>query len=204
VLTKKWSILYFLLAISDQSSAAALEGRSNQQPLSFLGLHNLETGAGRTRERTHTEQSDATMATHSRHGSLQMPLSQQSRKATAGNAPLLPGDQHQQNNTNNTNIYEADESVLLRDLMFVFQGIDGKMIKFGAESGTCTIDPSFNISHSTRGLVNRLTELGWLYKKVNQYVQTTLKEGSAGLVEQVGSCPDSLLSTLQSFTGCRK
>ncbi|KAG0307065.1 Gamma-tubulin complex component 3 [Linnemannia gamsii] len=184
VLTKKWSILYFLLAISDQSSAAALEGRSNQQPLSFLGLHNLETGAGRTRERTHTEQSDATMATHSRHGSLQMPLSQQSRKATAGNAPLLPGDQHQQNNTNNTNIYEADESVLLRDLMFVFQGIDGKMIKFGAESGTCTIDPSFNISHSTRGLVNRLTELGWLYKKVNQYVQTTLKEGSAGLVEQ--------------------
>ncbi|KAG0282394.1 Gamma-tubulin complex component 3 [Linnemannia gamsii] len=173
VLSKKWSILYFLLAISDQSSVAALEGRSNQQPLSFLGLHNLETGAERTRE--------------------------QSREAMAGYATLSSGDQHHQNNSQhnnnnsnnnnnnsniNSNIYDADESILLRDLMFVFQGIDGKMVKFGAESGTCTIDSSFNISHSTRGLVNRLTELGWLYKKVNQYVQTTLKEGSAGLVEQ--------------------
>ncbi|KAK5827942.1 Spc98 family-domain-containing protein [Linnemannia elongata] len=189
VLTKKWSILYFLLAISDQSSAAALEGRSNQQPLSFLGLHNLETGAGRGRERTSTEQSDTTMAAHSRHGSLQIPLSQQSRKVTAaGYAGPSQGDQHQQSNsqhgTNNSNFHEVEESVLLRDLIFVFQGIDGKMVKFGAESGTCTIDPSFNISHSTRGLVNRLTELGWLYKKINQYVQKTLKEASAGLVEQ--------------------
>ncbi|KAF9930238.1 Gamma-tubulin complex component 3 [Linnemannia zychae] len=39
-------------------------------------------------------------------------------------------------------------------------------------------------SCSTRGLVNRLTELGWLYKKINQYIQMTLKDGSAGLVKQ--------------------
>lgn len=197
MLTKKWSILYFLLAISDQSSAAALEGHSNQQPLSFLGLHNLETGAGRGRGRTSTEQSDTTMAVHSRHGSLQTPLSQQSRKVTtAGYAGPSQGAQHQQSNsqhsTNNSNIHEVEESVLLRDLMFVFQGIDGKMVKFGAESGTCTIDLSFNISHSTRGLVNRLTELGWLYKKINQYVQKTLKEASAGLVEQVTFSSETL------------
>lgn len=37
---------------------------------------------------------------------------------------------------------EVEESALLRDLIFVFQGIDGKMVKFGAESGTCSIDPS--------------------------------------------------------------
>ncbi|KAF8949032.1 Gamma-tubulin complex component 3 [Haplosporangium gracile] len=191
VLTKKWSILYFLLAISDQSSAATLEGRSNQQPLSFLGLHNLETGAGRARGRTSTEQSGTTMAAHSRHESLQVPLSQQSRKATTvGHATLTTENQQQNNNSqhnnnnSNSNVHEVEESVLLRDLMFVFQGIDGKMVKFGSESGTCTIDPSFSITHSTRGLVNRLTELGWLYKKVNQYVQKTLKEGGAGLVEQ--------------------
>ncbi|KAF9100965.1 Gamma-tubulin complex component 3 [Mortierella sp. GBA35] len=185
VLTKKWSILYFLLAISDQSSAAALESRSNNQPLSFLGLHNLETGeaGGQTRERTSTEQSDLTMAAHSRHGSLQMPTSQQqSRKAPSASATLLSGDPQASNSTHTTG--EVEESALLRDLIFVFQGIDGKMIKFGAESGTCTIDPSLNITHSTRGLVSRLTELGWLYKKINQYVQKTLKEGTAGLVGQ--------------------
>lgn len=37
---------------------------------------------------------------------------------------------------------EVEESAILRDLIFVFQGIDGKMVKFGAESGTCSIDPS--------------------------------------------------------------
>ncbi|KAK3848672.1 MAG: Spc98 family-domain-containing protein [Linnemannia gamsii] len=192
VLTKKWSILYFLLAISDQSSTAALEGRSNQQqPLSFLGLHNLETGAGRTRERERersTEQSDMTMAAHSRHGSLQIPVSQQQqqpRKRTTGYSPLSAGDHPQGNSSNSSSSsQEVEESDLLRDLIFVFQGIDGKLVKLGAESGTCTIDPLLNITHSTRGLVSRLTELGWLYKKVNQYVQKTLKESTTGLVGQ--------------------
>ncbi|KAF9133299.1 Gamma-tubulin complex component 3 [Mortierella sp. 14UC] len=184
VLTKKWSILYFLLAISDQSSSAALEGRSNQQqPLSFLGLHNLETGAGRARERTSTEQSDMAMAGHSRHASLQIPSSQQHRKTTTRYSPLSSGDQNNSPDVEDQR-QEVEESDLLRDLIFVFQGIDGKLVKLGAESGTCTIDPWLNISHSTRGLVSRLTELGWLYKKVNQYVQKTLKESTAGLVGQ--------------------
>ena len=113
-----------------------------------------------------------------------MPTSQQqqSRKeASSAYATLLSGDPQASNSTPR----EVEESALLRDLIFVFQGIDGKMVKFGVESGTCTIDPSLNITHSTRGLVSRLTELGWLYKKINQYVQKTLKEGTAGLVGQV-------------------
>ncbi|KAI7826489.1 Spc98 family-domain-containing protein [Gamsiella multidivaricata] len=171
VLTKKWSILYFLLAVSEQSSTAALDSRSNNQPLSFLGLHNLDTA--RTRDRKGTEQADTTMASHSGHGSTHIP----SQSRTTAYANLL-------NDQIRNGQQEVEESALLRDLIFVFQGIDGKIVKFGAESGACAIDPSVNISNATRSLVNRLTELGWLYKKIDAYIQKTLKEGIAGLVGQ--------------------
>ncbi|KAF9932969.1 Gamma-tubulin complex component 3 [Mortierella alpina] len=174
VLTKKWSILYFLLALSDQSSTAGKDGRTNNQPLSFLGLHNLETT--NARERSRTSLADTGASSRARNEPMQASSVSQSREAAHGTPRnylnrISEGD-------------EVEESALLRDLIFVFQGIDGKMIKFGAESGTCSIDPSFNISVSTRSLVDRLTELGWLYKKINLYVQTTLKEGTAGLVGQ--------------------
>ncbi|KAG0314037.1 Gamma-tubulin complex component 3 [Dissophora globulifera] len=184
VLSKKWSTLYFLLAVSDQSSSVAQDSRANDhQPLSFLGLHNLDTT--RVRERTSREHSNTTTAAHSRHGSMHIPtqISRTTAKLISAPAPATAYT----NLLNDQSRYaqpEVEESALLRDLIFVFQGIDGKMIKFGTESGTCSIDHSANISNSTRSLVSRLTELGWLYKKIDTYVQTTLKEGTAGLVSQ--------------------
>ncbi|KAG0033066.1 Gamma-tubulin complex component 3 [Podila clonocystis] len=184
VLKKKWSVLYFLLAVSDQASTST----DRSQSLPYLGLHSLDTTRvrERERERTSTAQSDTTMAAHSRHGSMQAASSQpsgsgsQPRMSGVHVGSSLGGDEGRPVVEHE----EVEESALLRDLIFVFQGIDGKMVKFGAESGTCSIDPAFNISNSTRGLVNRLTELGWLYKRINTYVQTTLKESTAGLVGQ--------------------
>ncbi|KAG0332525.1 Gamma-tubulin complex component 3 [Podila horticola] len=151
----------------------------------------LDTTRVRERERTSTAQSDTTMAAHSRHGSMHAPSSQPSGSGSGSQAHIsggyvglhMGGDQDRPVEEHEEH-EEVEESALLRDLIFVFQGIDGKMVKFGAESGTCSIDPSFNISNSTRGLVNRLTELGWLYKRINTYVLTTLKESTAGLVGQ--------------------
>ncbi|KAG0352909.1 Gamma-tubulin complex component 3, partial [Gamsiella multidivaricata] len=167
----------------EQSSTAALDSRSNNQPLSFLGLHNLDTA--RTRDRKGTEQADTTMASHSGHGSTHIP----SQSRTTAYANLL-------NDQIRNGQQEVEESALLRDLIFVFQGIDGKIVKFGAESGACAIDPSVNISNATRSLVNRLTELGWLYKKIDAYIQKTLKEGIAGLVGQGGA----LVSMVHDYT----
>ncbi|KAF9969800.1 Gamma-tubulin complex component 3 [Actinomortierella ambigua] len=79
---------------------------------------------------------------------------------------------------------EVEESALLRDLMFVFQGIDGKMVRFDSDSGTCVIDPDANISVSTRSLVTRLSELGWLYKRIDAFVKRTIRDSATGLVGQ--------------------
>lgn len=54
-------------------------------------------------------------------------------------SPLGEGGDHRRHQGEEQ---EVEESALLRDLIFVFQGIDGKMVKFGAESGTCSIDSS--------------------------------------------------------------
>ncbi|KAF9434937.1 Gamma-tubulin complex component 3 [Entomortierella beljakovae] len=141
----------------------------------FISLHT-----GRSRDRTSTEQSDLTMGAHSRHGSLHMNSQSRPQSVTSKSAYLNLVDEQGRNGQQP----EIEESALLRDLIFIFQGIDGKLIKFGSEPGTCEIDSSVKISNSTRSLVNRLTELGWLYKNVNTYVQETLKQGTAGLVGQ--------------------
>lgn len=129
MLTKKWSILYFLLALSDQPSAVAPDGFTDNQPLSYLGLHNLDTN--RVRERANTEQSDTAMsAPHSQNGSTHSP----SQGGKTGYADLLSDKSRNAQS-------EAEESALLRDLIFVSQGIDGKMIKFDAEAKIFSIDP---------------------------------------------------------------
>ncbi|KAG0213595.1 Gamma-tubulin complex component 3 [Mortierella sp. GBA30] len=177
VLTKKWAILYFLLAVGDQSSAAGQDCRINNQPLSFLGLHNLETASARGNPGTGSDM--ATPRDTRRESATHIfSSSSSSQPKTTANMSLMNVMSRISDDK------EVEESALLRDLIFVFQGIDGTMIKFGAASGKCSIDPSFNISGSTRRLIDRLVELGWLYKKVNFYVQTTLKEGTAGLVGQ--------------------
>lgn len=71
---------------------------------------------------------------------MQAPVMSHSREAAQG----ILGNQLNRSSESN----EVEESALLRDLIFVFQGIDGKMIKFGAESGTCSIDPSVGDSCS--------------------------------------------------------
>lgn len=129
MLTKKWSILYFLLALSDQPSAVPLDGFTDNQPLSYLGLHNLDTT--RVRERADTGQSDTTMSvSHSKHGSTHTP----SQGGSTAYADLL-------NDQSRNSQPEVEESTLLRDLIFVSQGIDGKMIKFDAEAKIFSIDP---------------------------------------------------------------
>ncbi|KAF9410504.1 Gamma-tubulin complex component 3 [Podila epigama] len=179
VLKKKWSVLYLLLALSDQGSS---DNRSSQ-PLPYLGLHNLDTARARDNLRA-----PSVATTHTEHGSTppqqhNQPSSQRRSEGGQGrHAGSSMGGDYVHSSSNEQE--EVPESALLRDLMFVFQGIDGKMVKFGSQTGTCIIDPSFNISDSTRGIVNRLTELGWLYKRINAYVQKTLTEATAGLVGQ--------------------
>ncbi|KAI9317136.1 Spc98 family-domain-containing protein [Dichotomocladium elegans] len=86
---------------------------------------------------------------------------------------------------------ELSESKILRDLIFVLQGIDGQYIRFDKTTNEYTIDPSAYVPQPTRDLIRRVTELGWLYKQVQGFLRPALSAGTqqewqqeAGLVGQ--------------------
>lgn len=59
----------------------------------------------------------------------------------------------------------------MRDLLFVFQGIQGQFIHYTVLEDAFVLQPQAVVSPSVRKLVNELCELGWLFKRVNEWLQ---------------------------------
>jgi len=76
------------------------------------------------------------------------------------------------------------EAILVRDVLYCFQGIDGHLVRYSSESNAYIVSPVKTISPGMRSLVEKLCELGWLYKRVACYVQETINDSSLGLVVQ--------------------
>ncbi|KAG8763621.1 Microtubule-nucleating Tub4p (gamma-tubulin) complex component [Ceratobasidium sp. 423] len=82
------------------------------------------------------------------------------------------------------------EDLLLRDVLYLLQGISGKYVRFDSskskeeqyvifvEDGTYTIPPP------TRTLIHRLSELGYLFTRVSEFVQLKAGKPTVGLIEQ--------------------
>lgn len=87
--------------------------------------------------------------------------------------------------------FELSEQLLLRDLLYVFQGIDGKYIKFNAKTDRFElVGGSEDIPGNTRHLVGVLSEVGWLYKRASEAITAQMDD-----VETLGT-------TVQSFCSC--
>ena len=65
---------------------------------------------------------------------------------------------------------EINEDVIVRDLQFVFQGINGHHISYSTLEDTFVLSPTAVVSPSTRKLINELCELGWLFRRVNEWL----------------------------------
>ncbi|CAC5369535.1 TUBGCP3 [Mytilus coruscus] len=80
--------------------------------------------------------------------------------------------------------YELPESELIKDIVYTFQGIDGKWIKFDPSKDAYRIDTQAGIPKAVRQLVGKLAECGWLFKKIKSYVETKTVDKTFGLVGQ--------------------
>ncbi|OUM61136.1 hypothetical protein PIROE2DRAFT_12934, partial [Piromyces sp. E2] len=76
---------------------------------------------------------------------------------------------------------EITEDVLVHDLIYIFQGIHGRYIKFNPETDKFTIDDRIKIPKPTYELISKLSELGWLYRQIHQF---TYQVQPIGLVRQ--------------------
>ncbi|MBN3303534.1 GCP3 protein, partial [Amia calva] len=79
---------------------------------------------------------------------------------------------------------EISEAALVRDILYVFQGIDGKFIKMCSPENCYKIDAKIAISKSLRDITSRLAELGWLHNKVRKYTDQRSLDRAFGLVGQ--------------------
>uniref|UniRef100_A0A3B5MYS1 Gamma tubulin complex component protein N-terminal domain-containing protein n=1 Tax=Xiphophorus couchianus TaxID=32473 RepID=A0A3B5MYS1_9TELE len=79
---------------------------------------------------------------------------------------------------------EVNEAALVRDILYVFQGIDGKFIKMNAQDNGYKMDSKVVLCKSLRDTSSRLSELGWLHNKVRKYTDARTLDRAFGLVGQ--------------------
>lgn len=79
----------------------------------------------------------------------------------------------------------VSESDILRDLIFIFQGIDGQYIKLNPTTDEYLIDKQLLcVSEPTEQLIYRLTETGWLYTHIKSFIEENMNLNRSGLVGQ--------------------
>ncbi|XP_063553646.1 gamma-tubulin complex component 3 isoform X5 [Gorilla gorilla gorilla] len=90
---------------------------------------------------------------------------------------------------------EITEAALVRDILYVFQGIDGKNIKMNNTENCYKVEGKANLSRSLRDTAVRLSELGWLHNKIRRYTDQRSLDRSFGLVGQFFVASDPTVKT---------
>ncbi|KAG6743894.1 hypothetical protein POTOM_052597 [Populus tomentosa] len=90
---------------------------------------------------------------------------------------------------------EVSEEVLVRDVLYACQGIDGKYVKFDANVDGYVLLDSIKVPRATRVMVRKLCELGWLFRKVRGYISESMDRFPA---EEVGTVGQAFCAALQN------
>ncbi|GAB2266886.1 Gamma-tubulin complex component 3 [Dionaea muscipula] len=82
----------------------------------------------------------------------------------------------------------VSEEVLVRDLLYACRGIDSTHVKFDVNADGYLLPDSVKVTRATRIMVHKLSELGWLFRKVEGYVS----ESTGFQAEDVGTVGQAL------------
>jgi len=83
--------------------------------------------------------------------------------------------------------HELSEQLLLRDIVFALQGIDGEYIKYDSSVKGYVVDAGVGVPGSTRQLIRKICEGGWLFRQVSTFLARCNASHTTGLVHQ-GMC----------------
>ncbi|XP_044509407.1 gamma-tubulin complex component 3-like [Mangifera indica] len=89
---------------------------------------------------------------------------------------------------------EVSEEVIVRDILYCCQGIDGKYVKFDTRVDGYMLLDSVKVPRETRVMVRKLCELGWLFRTVKGYVSESMDQFPA---EDVGTVGQAFCAALQ-------
>uniref|UniRef100_A0A4W4HBP7 Gamma-tubulin complex component n=1 Tax=Electrophorus electricus TaxID=8005 RepID=A0A4W4HBP7_ELEEL len=219
VLKYRWSILYLLLSLCEDSRkpssrvcsygglfAQALPRDAHSTPFYYArpqslclsypdrsthnassGIGSLPNGPAPSPQPLLSGSAPPTAADTSRGSRLAWAL--QVSGSSSGALPLTSrppaGSRptHRQRRDGDGNA-EVSEAALVRDILYVFQGIDGKFIKMCPTEECYRIDAKVPLCKSLRDTSHRLAELGWLHDKVRKYADSRSLDRAFGLVGQ--------------------
>jgi gamma-tubulin complex component 3 len=92
---------------------------------------------------------------------------------------------------------EVSEAALVRDVLYACQGIDGRYVRYNkAGDGAYDLPDGVRVPRSTRTVVRKLCELGWLFRKVRGYSDNINRSPSDAATE-VGTVAQAFCSALQ-------
>ncbi|KAL0136957.1 Spc98 family-domain-containing protein [Mucor lusitanicus] len=192
ILEKKWSILY-LLSLTGQlpSSSAASDVSTLDSPRATIsGLQNLhhETAAADYLQPpasrpydTHSSDSPRNIRRRLARESAS-PQRESMELDTA--PPAVQLARARESHSRMTEAVYVSEADLLRDLIFLFQGIDGQYIRYDPQLNDHVFIPGIQVSPSITNMVFKLADIGWLYTKVRNFVNDNMDSPTIGLVGQ--------------------
>lgn len=175
----KWAVIYLLKIISeDRKSAKNVVNSSNLLP--NLGVHELES---KNDSRVLNGKEDKQLGWRQNGVLLVNKDPENLRDVAFREFVNLVKEEN-----------EVSEEVLVRDVLYCCQGIDGKYVKFNTMVDGYCLSDLVKVPRATRVMVRKLCELGWLFWKVRGYISESMDRFPA---EDVGTVGQAFCAALQ-------
>ncbi|XP_062194021.1 gamma-tubulin complex component 3-like [Phragmites australis] len=92
---------------------------------------------------------------------------------------------------------EVSEAALVRDVLYACQGIDGRYVRYDKAGDAYDLPDGVRVPRSTRTLVRKLCELGWLFRKVRGFISDNISRSPSDAATEVGTVAQAFCSALQ-------
>ncbi|KAI8873568.1 hypothetical protein GQ42DRAFT_130885 [Ramicandelaber brevisporus] len=113
--------------------------------------------------------------------SQQQQQQQQQQQRPQQSVQVQPGERSFLSSLNASYI---PEHLLVRDVLFTMQGVDGQYLKYMHSTGSYMLTPEARVSRPSRTLLRQLTELGALLRNVQAFVDDHIRSHGTGLILQ--------------------
>ncbi|GAN07895.1 gamma-tubulin complex component 3 [Mucor ambiguus] len=193
ILEKKWSILYLLSLTGELPSSSTSDLSTLDSPRATVsGLQNLHhetpvTAADYLQPPTSrpydTHSSDSPRNIRRRLATENASPQRESMELDAAPPAVQLARAREAHGRMSEAIY-VSEADLLRDLIFLFQGIDGQYIRYDTQLNDHVFTPGIEVSPPITNMVFKLADIGWLYTKVRNFVNDNMDSPTIGLVGQ--------------------
>ena len=183
VVRNKWAILSLLQELANTGNSNSLDNNDNNNnvlaPVTF-SLGDLGAYESKTTKSGPTVPVSTKQTSSNKNNNNNSNVENLSRQKQIYNDKTSMLRYKIDENTS----FSMSQQLLLRDVIFTFQGIDGKYIRFSKSENSYAIDPKIGIPTPVRVLLLKLSHMGYLFRKVNSIINKSIARKDLGIVGQ--------------------